>query len=110
MIENYAAQLAVAILLIVVGVLLKRGISASEEVLKTEIKAVKNEQLRMNGSVKDIIDKHERCREELPVRFISKTSFKERKEDVDDNFKEIFNKLTPMAADIAVIKSKVEER
>jgi uncharacterized coiled-coil DUF342 family protein len=108
MIETVGSQLVVAIVLIVVGALLKRGISASEEVLKTEIKAVKKEQMRMNGSVKDIIEKHENCREELPDRFVGIDDFKERKQEVNHNVEQLFERLNPMAEDIAAIKTKVE--
>jgi len=109
MLENLIAQIVVAVLLLAIGFFLRRGLTAAEDVFKTELQAVKNEQRRMNGSVKEIVNKYESCRDELPDRFVNIIDFKDRKKDVDSAVKQLFGKLNPMASDIAVIKSKVEK-
>jgi hypothetical protein len=79
--------------------LLKKWLGTYEENIKLEIRQVKEKQEKMNGSVKDVIDRHHACREELPEKYATK-----------DSVYKLFDEIKPIRLDIGLIKREIKKR
>lgn len=77
----------------IMGWLFKRWLDAMENSLSLKVVFLTQKQTEINGSVKDVIEKHHDCREELPGRFVGKVAFIDRTEKVDEGFKRIYDKI-----------------
>lgn len=81
-----------------------------EENIKIKVEQVKRKQTEMNGAVKNVIEKHNQCRDELPRRFITTVAFSERKDEVNKSVDKIMDKLEPIHLDIELIKKQLVAR
>jgi hypothetical protein len=75
--------------------------------LTIQINAVETKQEAMNGSVKKVMGNHQKCREELPARFVALAAWLRRNDKVDNMIEKIFDKMDDLK-DI-MIKKREEE-
>lgn len=70
--------------------LFKWWLGATKDELVQEIKALTKKQSEMNGTVKEVIQKEQSCRENLPREYVSIKDFLARKSETADMFERIF--------------------
>ena len=100
--EDLLAKIALTAITIfcfgIVAWLFKRWLDAENKASNLKIDTIIKKQDEINGSVKDVIDRHHACREELPEKYATKNT-------VD----KIFNELKPIPKIQLDVKHIIEQ-